>query len=137
MATKTSDGVFVCVMPFSTTGPDGAPATFAEGARLEGSHEMVQRFPEYWVHEDNPTEMINRKHRLMAAAHAAATPSSANRTGAARILNTKYRAKRAVKVDVDGEARKIKKGDLLEPNDPIALIAPASFERVQVPMKGY
>jgi hypothetical protein len=127
MAIKT--GPFVCVMPFTCTAEDGSPITFAEGARLEASDEMVRRFPDYWVSEDNPSEMANRKRKLMA--EALSTPPSPD-TSAAQILNTKYRAKRAIRVDVDGEARQVKKGDLVEPNDPIAALVPDRFELVQV-----
>jgi hypothetical protein len=51
-----------------------------------------------------------------------------------RILRTRLRAKRSVRVDVDGESRRVRKGDLLEPNDAIGQFVPDAFELIQVPM---
>jgi hypothetical protein len=50
--------------------------------------------------------------------------------GGPRILTTKYRARKAVAVDIDGEKRRVRKGDLLEGNDPLRSLADA--EPVQV-----
>jgi hypothetical protein len=105
-----SRATYVCVMPYSTTGPDGVPATFTEGFRLEGSNEMVKRFPDYWAREDLPSE-ITAKRKSAWAEVFSVRYTDHNRP---RVLRTRLRAKRAVKVDVDGEPRRIRKGDLLE-----------------------
>jgi CO dehydrogenase/acetyl-CoA synthase beta subunit len=46
------------------------------------------------------------------------------------ILETKYRAKRAVKLDEDGRLRRVKKGELLDGSELIVSLVPDAFERV-------
>ena len=48
------------------------------------------------------------------------------------ILSPRYRAKRKVTVDVDGETRSIKRGELVETNDLAVQLMPAGFELVQI-----
>jgi hypothetical protein len=122
-----SKAVHVCVMPFSAETPNG-PETFTEGFRLEGSNEMVKRFPDYWAREDLPSEIAAKR----KAAWAGALSASYTDHNPPRVLRARLRVKRAVKVDVDGEPRRIRKGDLLENNDPVAQFVPDAFELVQI-----
>jgi hypothetical protein len=127
MATKASSSVFVCVMPFTTEGPNG-PETYTEGTRLEGSNEIVKRHPDFWAREDLPSE-ITAKRKSAWAEVFSVRYTDHNRP---RVLRTKYRATKSVRLDVDGEPRRVRKGDLLENNDPIAALIPGAFELVQV-----
>ena len=50
-----------------------------------------------------------------------------------RSLTPRCRCIKNVRADVDGNLLTAKKGDMLEPNDDLVRIAPASFEAVNVP----
>lgn len=50
-------------------------------------------------------------------------------------MEVKYRAKRSVKMDVDGELRKVKRGELLDGSELIVSLVPNAFERVSVERK--
>jgi hypothetical protein len=126
MATATKD-VVVCVDPYTTT-VEGVEEVFQQGTRLRADHPTVIAHPELWAKDGDLDEFNAKRRRLYAEVGRNRIPD----TGAARILNTKFRATRSVKLDVDGEARKVKRGDLLEPNDPIAQFVPDAFELVQV-----
>jgi hypothetical protein len=67
------------------------------------------------------------------AQHEASTSAerrAAQRAGGPRLLTTKYRARKAVSMDIDGEKRRVRRGELLEGNDPLRSLADA--EPVQV-----
>ena len=54
----------------------------------------------------------------------------------ATILSRKFKAVRKVALDLDGTKREVKKGELLEPNDPLPALVPDAFESVTVSSKG-
>jgi hypothetical protein len=84
-----------------------------------------------WAREDLPSEITAKRRAAWAGVFR--TDSSAD-TSAPASCTRGFAPRNRSSLDVDGEPRRVRKGDLLEPNDPIALIALASFERVQVPM---
>jgi hypothetical protein len=47
------------------------------------------------------------------------------------ILTTKYRARKSVTLEVDGQKRRVRKGDLLEGGDPLAQLSDAEPIRVE------
>ena len=117
----------VCVMSYSTNeGPDGYPATFKEGARLESTAEEVKRRPQLWARESSPDEAERKRRALMVEAQ------GQTHYNTIPILSPRYRAKRKVTVDVDGETRSIKRGELVETNDLAVQLMPAGFELVQI-----
>jgi hypothetical protein len=50
----------------------------------------------------------------------------------ATIYTPKLKAKKVVAVDLDGERRTVKKGELLSISDPLGALLPDKFERVMV-----
>jgi hypothetical protein len=121
----------VCAMSFTGPGQDGEPVTIAEGVRLDEGNPIVKRWPQFFASDSDDARMaLNRK--LMAEAEEAAAVSRGTTTRSTRILSSRHRAKRSVKLDVDGEERRIKKGDLLEPNDLLPTLVPDAFEFVSL-----
>jgi hypothetical protein len=91
--------------PMISTTVDGVEEVFKQGTRLRADHPAVTAHPELCEKDGDPEEFNVKRRRLNANVYA----NSGTDTRAVRILNTKYRAKRAVKLDVDGESRTVKR----------------------------
>jgi hypothetical protein len=91
MATATKD-VVVCVDPYTTT-VEGVEEVFQQGTRLRADHPTVIAHPELWAKDGDLDEFNAKRRALYAEVGRNRIPD----TGAARILNTRLRAKRAVK----------------------------------------
>jgi hypothetical protein len=74
-------------------------------------------------------EAIAQERRELYAPVYAAIPDAA---AAATILSTKMRAVRDVRVDLNGDVREVRRGELLEPTDRLVAFDPESFEQVTV-----
>jgi hypothetical protein len=63
---RTKPTFFLCIHPYSTTGPDGIALTFKEGDRLEGSDPEPERHPQWWAADGDPDEMRDKKRKVWA-----------------------------------------------------------------------
>jgi hypothetical protein len=96
-----------------------------EGTRLEASDPLVKRFERFFA-DDTGTKEFREKYTAMwePAIKTAATHPTAK----AKM----WRAKKRIRVDVDGGARTVAKGEVVEATDPIVQVTPKSFEAIEV-----
>jgi hypothetical protein len=123
-----NEGAMVCIMPFSTEFLAGIPVTIPGGARRDASVPLVRKFPQWWAREDRPSE-IEAKRKAAWAEVYAVVPDQAP---VATIETPMLKARRDVSLDLDGEHRVVKRGELLKINDPLGELLPDRFERVLV-----
>lgn len=131
-ATRTKldpQGLYRCVEPFSFGGDDGVPIALNRETVLLGNHEYVRKFPHLFGVEGDPEDQAHTRAALVDPVEEAKNRNQARWTGVS-IMETKYRVKRAVRVDVDGELRKVRKGELVDPSELIVSLVPGAFQRV-------
>lgn len=92
---------------------------------------MVQALPHLWGREGDPEDQARARAAVVDPVEEAKNHCFARWTGVT-IMEVKYRAKRSVKMDVDGELRKVKRGELLDGSELIVSLVPNAFERVSV-----
>lgn len=125
--------LYRAVEPTSFT-EDGVPVTIGPNTVLLGRHPFVQRYPHLWGIEGDPADQARARAALVDPVEEAKNHRLARWTGVT-ITETKYRARRAVKLDIDGELRKVRKGELLDGSELIVSLVPDAFERVSVEHK--
>lgn len=115
--------------PFSFGGDDGVPIALNRETVLLGNHEYVRKFSHLFGVEGDPEDQARTRATLVDPVEEAKNRNQARWTGVS-IMETKYRVKRAVRVDVDGELRKVRKGELVDPSELIVSLVPGAFQRV-------
>jgi hypothetical protein len=138
MAVRTNkidpERLYRCVEPLSFVDHEGVPQALTRETVLKGSHEIVQRFAMYFAEEGDPQAQAAARAALVDPDEQRAIHRM-NRQSDIRILEGCYRALRSVRLDVDGQERRVKKGELLDPSELIVSLIPNAFERVSVKVK--
>jgi hypothetical protein len=137
MATKTKidpERLYRCVEPTSFADEDGVPVTIGKETVLLGKHAWVQRLPHLFAIEGDPEDQSRARAALIDPDEERAVHGM-SRQSDVRILETRMKAKRAVKLDVDGQERRVRKGELLDPSELICSLVPSAFERVSAEHK--
>lgn len=134
MAAKTRidpNRLYRCVEPFAFTEEDGVPAALNCDAVLLGSDAHVQKYPHmFGLEGDIPAQ--NAARAALVDPEEERRIHALGRQSGVTIMEEKMKAKRAVKLDVDGEERRVRKGEVLDPSELIVSLVPAAFERVTV-----
>jgi hypothetical protein len=121
MATTTKRGVRAAVQTF-TAEIDGQPITVKDGERRLADDPAVKAFPDLFYDEADPTE---RERKLRKSAQQAVDETAAR----PRPMVAKWKSRKKITLDVDGEKRVIEKGELLPAGDELLALIPGSFER--------
>jgi hypothetical protein len=124
-----ADKLYRCVEPLSFVDPEGLPHEVNRETVLLGSNPVVQQYPHVFAPEGNPQAQAAARFALYDPEEIRASRRMSQQSGI-QILETRMKAKRAVKLDVDGQERRVKKGELLDPSELICSLVPSAFERV-------
>jgi hypothetical protein len=125
----TKAELYVAFQAGCTELPDGGDFTWHRGDRLRADHPAVKRLGRSaFVPEGTPRDEIPNLFE-----DGLSKMPEPSRDDGVRALTQRYRCLKNVRADVDGKVLTAKKGDMLEPNDDLVRIAPASFQAVSVP----
>jgi hypothetical protein len=114
--TKAADDQIFVAWQAGCCEVDGTPYSWSKGARLRGDHPAVTHVGETaFVADGTP---VNEWPSVMDHAVAQNPDWKPSDAHSARLPVTKYRAQMTVTAEIDGEKRRVRRGDLLEPNAP-------------------
>lgn len=116
--------IYRAFQPASTI-VDGRPFAITTETRLRGDHPAVRNCGrEVFIEADTPDDELPGVFHFVSPPPPDPNPIP--------ILETRHRAKRRVSVDVDGDHRSVRKGELLEPGDLVVGLVPDAFETITV-----
>ena len=108
---------------------DGGEFAWQAGDRFQAEHPVVKRLgATAFVPDGTPADEIPNLFVDVVARMPEFGPKDHGGS-----LTLRYRCIKNVRADVDGTVLTAKKGDMLEPNDDLPRISPASFEATYVP----
>lgn len=128
MTKLDSNALYRCVEPLSFVDEEGVPQTISGDTVLLGSDPIVRRFERYFAREGDRSDQQRVRMALIDPAEEAKVRRL--RRSGITTLETKAQAKRMVRVDIDGEERVVKKGELIDPSELIVSLIPSAFKTI-------